>query len=64
MKNKRLPKQVFVHYSEESNGDVYLEITDHPSEAIEDDGPTLVGTYELKEQHILAKEVKSKPAKQ
>lgn len=44
---KKLPNVIFVRTYKESNGDEWLSVSYTPLDCIEDDGPTVVGTYKL-----------------
>ena len=53
-KMKVLPKSLFVREGKDGDETYYLAYT-FPQDAIEDDGPTLVGTYELVEEQRFVK---------
>jgi len=50
-----LPKTVYVSWRTEGSGDAYLTAELTPEEAIEDDGPTMIGVYRLVETKKFAK---------
>ena len=43
----KFPKIQFVRIVKEEDGSTYSLCHDHISDAVEDDGPTMVGTYQL-----------------
>jgi hypothetical protein len=59
MDKKKFPKLIYVHSDENGN----LLAYDREGDAIEDDGPTLVGQYQLVSIRKLAKEVVNSYAK-
>lgn len=52
-----LPKYVLVAERRENDGAKYLVAETRMAEAIEDDGPTLVGTYKLVSKRRMVKKV-------
>jgi len=50
-----LPKRIYVAERTERTSDPYLVAERTPGEAIEDDGPTVIGTYELVSTEKMAK---------
>ncbi len=57
---KALPREIYVAIRESGTDNEYLVAEVTPEEAIEDDGPTRVGTYRLISQKILVKRVVAK----
>lgn len=57
MAKKGLPKTVFVTVRELQNDEPYLAAERSAEATMEDDGPTVVGTYKLVEVRTLTKEV-------
>jgi len=53
---KKLPEFVFVTWHDEGD-DEWLSASAKSNDAIEDDGPTIVGTYQLVETNKLTKRV-------
>ena len=53
---KKLAKMLFISVQGEGE-DQYLQATDKEVDAIEDDGPTVVGIYKLVEKRTLVKGV-------
>jgi hypothetical protein len=56
---KKLPKTIYVAWRGES--DPFLGADTTQKGALEDDGPTIVGTYQLIEQHEVRKVIEAKP---
>ena len=56
----KFPQFIFVRY-ERSGGGGYFVADEDAISVIDDDGPTHVGTYELKDISELSKRVVSKP---
>lgn len=50
-----LPKLIFISEHKENDGTVWLQADRLPLDAIEGDGPTVVGTYQLVEKRTLKK---------
>jgi hypothetical protein len=61
---KKLPQTVYVAWREAIGpGDSYLIAEQSREDAIEDEGPTIVGTYRLVEQTELRMVVEQKPVR-
>ena len=57
----KLPKTIYVRW-DGVGSEQYLTASTSKQDAIEDDGPSRVGTYQLVEEHILTKTVQEKKA--
>lgn len=58
---KKLPTTIFVAWSGGPPVDEYLNAHTDASAVLEDDGPTIVGTYQLVDTNELHKVVKTTP---